>query len=151
MLYSTRNPKEAEKFVELLPINEYEKEEMRSYFPIISNYMAELVKSRGLNSKGGEKWFSQRILSLVQQTEEIISRFFVGSADSPIELAKKFLLIQSAVVSETLALGKECGVSPETLNGLERYGEFMNSLVSKYSGIDELLNLNDENGRQHKA
>jgi uncharacterized protein YutE (UPF0331/DUF86 family) len=144
MLYTTRNPREAEKFVDALPFNEQEKEEMKSYFPVLTEFMNEIKGKKGLNSKSGERWFSERILSKVKESEELLARFFSGFQDDTRGMATKFVMLQSTVLTETLKLGKEAGVSAQTLAGIERYCDFMNGLVSKYSGIDDILDQDED-------
>lgn len=145
MLYTTRNPREAEKFVDALPFDENEKIELKSFFPVLTDFMAEIRKNKGLNSKGAERMFSERILKKVKESEEILARFFSGFNEDAVGAATKFLMIQSSVASECVQIGKDYKVSEKTILGLEKYCDFMNSLVSKYSGIDDLLDEDDSN------
>lgn len=139
MLYTTRDQRQAEKFIDNMPFSEEEKAEIKSYFGTLSNYMDEIKNGKGLNSKGGERWIIKRIEEKFLETESLLNRFFSDLSLSPTGEAAKFLLVQSAITAELVKLGKEANVSEETLVGLQKYCELMNGLVTKYSGIDDLL------------
>jgi len=149
MLYTTRNPEDAKKFVDSLPITEQEKEELKQFFPVMTEFMKEIKEKKGLNSKGGERWFSERLVSKINESEQILARFFGGFSENPVGNATKFLMVQSVVTAEIIIIGKNCGVSNQTVLGLEKYCEFMNSLVNKYSGIDDIIGDNDDNSRMN--
>ena len=111
MLYTTRNPKDATKVIDSLPFSENEKEELRSYLPILSDFMKEIKSKKNLNSKGGERWFSERINGKLVESEEILSRFFSGQTEDLRGMAAKFLFLQATVLTETVKLGRELDMS----------------------------------------
>lgn len=137
MFYTTRNPKEAELFIERLPITEEEKAEIKSYLPAMNEFMNEIKLKKSLNSKGGEFWINTRVEEKIKETQSIYSRFFSGLDCSHDGLMSKLLLIQASITSEILQIGIDAGVSNQTLVKVNQYCDFLSDLSIKYSFKNE--------------
>jgi hypothetical protein len=134
MLYTTRNPGDAFKFIDSLPIHDHDKVRLTQFFPVMTKLLEELKESKFVNAKGGERWFVMRLETKIQEAQETVQSMLRGMKPEDLAVAQ-FIASQNAVATATLELAKECKASPEVLSGINQYCEFMNELVREYMGM----------------
>jgi hypothetical protein len=135
MIFSTRNSAEALNLVNTLPLEDFEKGQIVAHFGTMTALMEEMKESKSLNSKGGERWFMQRLVEKVSQAQTQVGTLLAGLEGEELNRAM-FLASQNSASLAVLELAQECKASPAVISGLEEYCELMNSLAKKYSGFD---------------
>lgn len=131
MIFTTRNLNEALRFIELLPFTEEEKERIKGFFPIQTRFMEDMKNNKSLNSKGGERWFMERMQKTVEKTLGQVSQLLRGLEGEELKRAQ-MVASQNALSVATLEMAREIGSSSEVLRGLEDHVDFMNHLMRKY-------------------
>lgn len=133
MLYTTRDPREAERFVNNLPFEDDEKAQIKSHFSTIEELMVQMKASKHFNSKGGERWFVSKVSSRGQQEAANAKR--TPDMDDDDFMAAQFIAGQFGCCDAVREIAKECNCSEDLQNRLNQYLELLNQIFEKYTGI----------------
>lgn len=135
MIFTTRDPSEALKFISCLNFEEEEKNQIAAFIPLMTQLMEEMKRSKKVNSKGGERWFASRLERKVAEAQNTIGVMLAGLDGEDLARAK-VMASQNAAAGAVLDLARECEASSETLKGLSDYKDTIIALFQKYSGIN---------------
>ena len=139
MIFTTRDPREADRFVNSLPFSDEEKAQIKTFFPTIEELMVQMKKNKGFNSKGGERWFVGRLQTKVQNAMENIED---RPGVSPIVL--QFLASQIACMEETMAIVKECDCDDDLTGNLRLFVQLLEQIWAKYTDSNQDDDTNED-------
>jgi hypothetical protein len=134
MIFTTRNPRDAERFVNNLPFTEEEKNTIKSFFTTTEAFMVEMKRSKTFNSKGGERWFGMRLQNKAMEFVNNVHR--TPEMDEMEHSKLQFIAAQMGCSQATMDIAKECECSDELSSQLQKYVDFINHLYVKYTEED---------------
>lgn len=134
MIFTTRDPREAERFVNKLPFTDEEKTQIKSFFNTTEELMHQMKKSKSFNSKGGERWFAARLQS--RAMDKINSMVLSPELTDMDVMKTQFLAGQIGCSEATMEIAKECECDESLTHDLQRYVDFLNQLFEKYTSGD---------------
>lgn len=137
MIYSTRDPREAEVFVENLPLSNKLKDAIKGSFPVTTKIHEEIKKKYSSNSKGAERIFLSRMQALIPKHLNRLVEDFHIEGYTDIDEMRMICMIPATNLA-IFEFSKEIGIDDQLLAELLEYIE----LCKK--ALDEMTP--DENG-----
>lgn len=140
MIYTTRNPREAEAFVDSLPLSNKLKEAIKGSFDVTTRIHAEIKKKYSSNSKGAERIFMSRMQELIPKHLNRLVEDFHIEGYTDIDEMRMICMVPAANLA-VFEFSKEIGVDEGLLNELLEYIELckkaMDEMTPDIDGEDD--------------
>ena len=126
MLFTTRDPREADRFVNQLALTDEEKTQIKSFFDTTTEFLVQMKNSKTFNSKGGERWFASKVGHAGLQAAQEVVR--TPDMDDDDFMAAQFIAGQFGCNDAVTQIAKECNCSEDLTHRLQLYSSLLNQI-----------------------